>query len=58
MIQYPADSEPHIKWNHIDGPLLYCRNGRIHWLTLIERVWLKAGLTTIEKLDEKYCTKG
>jgi hypothetical protein len=22
MIQYPADSEPHIKWNHIDGPLL------------------------------------
>jgi len=55
MIQYPADSEPHIEWNHIDGPLLYCRNGRIHWLTLLERLGLKLGFYSIEQLDNKHC---
>lgn len=42
-IGYPADSQPHIVWGHIDGPLLYFRDGRLHWLTLWERFrcWLK-----------------
>ena len=39
MIQYPKDSEPHINWNHIDGPLLTCRDGTPHWLTVTERLW-------------------
>jgi hypothetical protein len=55
MIQYPADSKPHIKWNHIDGPLLFCRDGTPHWLTIRERLWLRMGLTNINQLDEKYC---
>ena len=55
MIQYPADSKPHIKWNHIDGPLLYCRDGTLHWLTTVERLWLRMGFTNINQLDEKYC---
>lgn len=54
MIQYPEDSEPHIQWNHIDGPLLYCRDGSIHWLTLLERLYLKIGLININQLDKKY----
>ena len=57
MIQYPADSEPHIKWNHIDGPLLCCRDGTLHWLTKLERLWLRMGFTNITQLDEKYCQK-
>ena len=54
MIQYPEDSEPHIQWTHIDGPLLICRDGSPHWLTMIERLFVKTGITTIEQLDEKY----
>ncbi len=55
MIQYPANSKPHIQWNHIDGPLLYCRDGTLHWLTKLERLWLRMGFTNINQLDEKYC---
>lgn len=56
MIQYPSDSKPHIKWDHIDGPLLYCADGQIHWLTLLERLYFKMGLITLEELDRKYRT--
>lgn len=55
MIQYPEDSEPHIQWNHIDGPLLFCRDGTPHWLTITERLWLRMGFTNINQLDKKYC---
>jgi hypothetical protein len=55
MIQYTADSKPHIKWNHIDGPLLVCRDGIPHWLTMREQLWLRMGFTNINQLDEKYC---
>ena len=54
MFQYPADSQPHIVWNHIDGPLLCCRDGTLHWLTVTERLWLRMGVTHINQLDEKY----
>lgn len=54
MISYPQDSQPHIQWNHADGPVLFCKDGTVHWLTLLERLWLRAGLLSIEKLDEKY----
>ena len=57
MIQYPADSQPHIKWNHIDGPMLCCRDGTLHWLTKLERLWLRMGFINIAQLDEKYCQK-
>ena len=54
MFQYPADNQPHIVWNHIDGPLLCCRDGTLHWLTVTERLWLRMGVTNINQLDEKY----
>lgn len=54
MIDYPINSKPHIKWNHIDGPLLCCSDGRPHWLTLLERLYLRAGIIDIEYLDKKY----
>ena len=49
------DSEPHITWNHIDGPLLVCRDGTPHWLTKLEKLWLRMGFTNINQLDEKHC---
>ncbi len=56
MVSYSPDSEPHIKWDHIDGPLLYCTDGTIHWLTLLERLYFKMGWVTLEELDLKYRT--
>lgn len=54
MVTYPQKSEPHIQWNHVDGPRLICRDGTMHWLTRAERLWLRLGLTTIEQLDAKH----
>jgi hypothetical protein len=54
MVGYPEDSKPHIQWNHIDGPLLFCADGSIHWLTLLERLYMRIGILTIEELDLKY----
>lgn len=36
-------SKPRIKRDHIDGPMLVMGDGRIHWLTLWERVLLRLG---------------
>jgi hypothetical protein len=54
MISYPEDSKPHINWNHIDGPLLTCRDGTPHWLTLQEILWMKLGFTNIDQLNDKH----
>lgn len=53
-IGYPADAEPYIKWKHIDGPLLVCRNGALHWLTWRDRIRWKLGLEDIYSLERKY----
>ena len=45
MIGYPEDAKPTINRKHIDGPLLYLRNGEMHWLTLWERLLLWLGKT-------------
>lgn len=55
MTEYPEDSTPQINWNHIDGPLLTCRDGTPHWLTTVESLWMKMGFTNINQLDNKYC---
>lgn len=53
-VGFPADSKPHINWKHVDGPLLCCRDGTPHWLTMQERIWMRLGLTNIEQLDRRY----
>lgn len=57
-VSYPPDNEPHILWDHIDGPLLVCRDGTTHWLTFMERVLLTCGLETIESIEGKYLHNG
>lgn len=53
-IGYSADAEPYIKWKHIDGPLLVCRNGSLHWLTWRDRLRFKFGFDDIYSLERKY----
>jgi hypothetical protein len=53
-VGYPADADPAINWNHVDGPLLYCRNGAIHWLTIVDRFRFWMGWDDIYSLERKY----
>jgi hypothetical protein len=41
-VLFDPEEAPEIVWGHVDGPLLYMRNGQLHWLTLWERLrcWL------------------
>ncbi len=50
---YPAGALPHIQWDHIDGPLLNLRDGRLHWLTLWERIRFRLGFDTALTLERK-----
>jgi len=53
-ISYENGAMPVIKWNHVDGPLLVTRAGRIHWLTYWERIQMRFGWTDIFKLERKH----
>lgn len=44
---------PGIVANHIDGPLLYFRDGQLHWLTLWERFLFMCGWTDADKIERK-----
>ncbi|CAB4129891.1 hypothetical protein UFOVP116_165 [uncultured Caudovirales phage] len=57
MLGYPKDSKPIIQWKHIDGPLLICSNGLVHWLTIFEQLMLMVGATSIEKLNRTIIKK-
>ena len=53
-VQRGPNPTPHIKWKHIDGPLLICSDGTPHFLTKVERLWFRLGLTSLEQLDAKH----
>jgi hypothetical protein len=55
MHRYPR--EPHIKRDHIDGPLLVMSDGALHWLTLWERLCLAVGWHDEHTLERKYWDK-
>jgi hypothetical protein len=40
-----------VQWKHVDGPMLCCCDGSIHWLTWKERFLLWIGRITVESLD-------
>ncbi len=46
-------NKPHIKWNHIDGPVMHLSDCRMHWLTWPERIALWLRLTTVERINRK-----
>jgi hypothetical protein len=50
----PGYYRPFIRWHYIDGPVLICSDGTVHWLSLIEIICLKLKIKTIADLDMKY----
>lgn len=53
FVGYSADARPSINWKHIDGPLLCCRDGQLHWLTLWERLCCWLGWENAESIERK-----
>jgi len=53
-VGYREDARPDIVWKHIDGPLLYFRNGELHWLTWRERFRCWMGWDDALTLEAKY----
>lgn len=53
----PNGLEPIINWKHVDGPLLYTSDCRLHWLTLWERFQMWTGWIDINDLDRKHTTR-
>lgn len=53
-VGYHKDARPSINAKHIDGPLLYLRNGELHWLTPWERFMFWIGRTDAETLEKKH----
>lgn len=51
---WSEDARPEINRKHIDGPLLYMRNGEMHWLTPWERLLLWLGKTDALLLEKKH----
>lgn len=47
--------EPYIQWDHIDGPLLHLSTAGLAWLTYLDRFLLWTRLTSIDRLNIKYC---
>jgi len=52
--QRAPGAEAHINWTHIDGPLLVCSDGTLHWLTKIEKLWARLGFVSVTQLDTKH----
>ena len=52
-VGYPQGGQPFINWKHIDGPLLYARDGQLHWLTLWERFCMWIGVDDIYSIERK-----
>ena len=52
-VGYPDTARPSINWKHIDGPLLYYRDGQLHWLTLWERFLCWIGKATAESIERE-----
>lgn len=54
FVAWPETARPEINRKHIDGPLLYMRNGELHWLTLWERLLLWLGKTDALALEKHH----
>jgi len=53
-VSYQSDSRPEIQMRHIDGPVLWMRDGRAHWLTVWERIAVRFGWQDAYSLERKY----
>ena len=51
------NAQPHIQWNHVDGPLLVMSDGAMHWLTWLERLCVLIGWHDTHTLERKHWDK-
>lgn len=56
-IKFETNIEPHIQWNHVDGPLLHLSTAGVVWLSYKERFLLWISHITIDELNIKHCRK-
>jgi hypothetical protein len=56
-ISFGEIPEPHIQWDHVDGPLLHTSTFGFVWLTWWDRLLLWIKLSSLYKLDIHYCHK-
>lgn len=56
-ISFRKIPEPHIQWDHVDGPLLHTSTFSFVWLTWWDRLLLWIKLSSLYKLDIQYCHK-
>ena len=50
---YPITSKPFVA-KHIDGPVLVCADGQMHWLSLFERIQYALKFVTAFDLEHKF----
>lgn len=50
----PAGEPFHLKANHVDGPMLVTSDRVPVWLSYLERLQLRFGLTTLQDLNDKH----
>lgn len=53
-VSYPLSARPSLNMRHIDGPMIYFRDGQMHWLTLLERIAVHLGWDDAETLERKH----
>ena len=52
---HPTHTTAYIKWT-VDGPMLRCSDGTIHFLSLFERLMFAVGAYTIDSLNKTHNT--
>lgn len=53
-VWYEPGSRPSLKRNHVDGPMLSMRDGRVRFISRWQRLLLALGLTNELKLERHY----
>ena len=52
-VSFPLSNQPRISTKHIDGPVIFFRDGQMHWLTLAERLRIWLGMIDSYKLERE-----
>lgn len=50
---YPNNARPMLNMRHVDGPVLFFRDGQMHWLTLRERLRVRLGWDDATSLERR-----
>lgn len=51
--QIIAVRELSVQWNHVDGPMMRCTDGRLKWLSLRERFMHWVGIWSLPYIESR-----